>query len=156
MKHWDIVSQKHHILSVDKKEVISLNFLDRKNMNISLLNDEFSIKRKRSQSYSMQIFDKDNSLIAQTFRKKWYSKNITFQYKTLECIVKTRNNPLFEIVLQDTEKQDILGYKIEVQQGKQIVKITEYQDSVSEYLFDIILWIIFISTPRADTLKEFL
>lgn len=157
-KNWKQTSENAHIFLLNNKEVAYVDLSDKKNIIIKFNNKQLIIKRKNKYSRLLKVFDDNNILVAQTSSRKWYSNDVILQYEGQTYIMKSRNNPLFEMVLQDLQKQDIISYGVQINDLNQSIKIVDHRQvsKVLSYLPDIILWLFFISTPRMDILEDLL
>lgn len=155
-KHWNKTSSSKYQLMVNDTEVVTLDMISRKKGVIVINGQTFTIHRKSQMSRIFQVLNHKNHLIAEAKPKKWYSSQVIFRYQNREYLIKTRNNPLVEIVMQDLDKQDLLAYGIEMNKTQKNIRVTDNRRQNQDYLPDAILWFLFESIPSADFLEDML
>ena len=153
-KYWEQTSNKTYKLFINGNQVVTLEKTARQQATIHTRGRKFRIVRKKSWSRSFQILDEQDEVVAQVAPRKWYAETLVLQYQGQEYLLKHRNNPLFETVMQDLQKKDIIAYGKGVENLKEKITVTDHRQlyTVSDYLPDAIVWFLFQSVPDLDPL----
>lgn len=114
---------------------------DRK-ATVLIQDKEFQIKKTGFWKSHLEIAGKNGQIIASVYSEKWYANSYILEFEDKKYKLLVRNNPLAEWTIQEND-HDILSYGLTTDKGKPSVKISS-MDSVPNYLFDFILWYLFL------------
>ncbi|HAS47043.1 MAG TPA: hypothetical protein DCS93_41550 [Microscillaceae bacterium] len=153
-KYWKQTTRKVYALLVNEVQVATLQFTKNSQAEIYTQGQKYRLTRKKSWSRSFQVVNEKNHLIIEVTPRKWYSNDLLLRYQHQEYLLRHRNNPLHETVLQDLQKRDILAYGKGVENLKERITVTDHRqgNDVNDHLLDTIVWFAFRSAPELDLL----
>ncbi len=145
LRKWETTGEGKYAFFDSDKEIgsieISRGTLERV-AHAKIGNRELIIKKAGIWKSTIEITDINGATIAKAYPKKWYANTINLDYQGKSYTLKIRNNPLAEYVILENEKE-IISYGITAKDGKIGVKINSQQEE-SDYLFDYLLWYLFV------------
>lgn len=156
IKKWNKIDKSEYLFLVDNQEVGTIRFFFnsfKRNASIEFNENQYTITRSGFWKNTVEITDKNGTLIAKIYSNKWYSNKSTIEYKEIKYQLVIRNNPLAEFVVVDTAKE-LLAYGLNSNQGKVNVKINSSSNS-TDYLLDFILWYLFVPVAIENMEDEF-
>jgi hypothetical protein len=144
-KNWKKTKEGNYSFSVDNKQIgtmeISYASLERKAI-CNIENNVFIIKRTGFWKSTVEINNQTGQTIAKLYPKKWYANSWTLDFKEKELEVIVRNNPLAEYAIIDNSKE-LAAYGLTTENGNLTVRVTTLDES-SGFLFDFLLWYLFV------------
>lgn len=144
MKQWKKTTEGVYEFRVDDQQIGVMNIAQasmKRKAVVRIKAQSFTIKRTGFWKSSISITDQKDVSVAEIYPTKWYSKSYTMDYNGKKYRISARNNPLAEWVISDDE-HEVTAYGLEAIDGKIGVKITASE--TSEYLFDALLWYLFL------------
>ncbi|OJJ18647.1 hypothetical protein BKI52_23855 [marine bacterium AO1-C] len=153
-KYWKQITRKEYVLMTNEARVATLHMTKHGQAEIYTNEQQYCIIRKKSWFRSFRVLDAQGNIVAEASPKKWYSESLLFQYQQQVYLIKHRNNPLFEVVLQNLQKQDIIAYGKGIENLKEKIKVTDHRQgsNTTDYLPDAIVWFLFQSAPELDVM----
>lgn len=144
-KEWSIVGEGKYLFCVNNIQLgemeITLNSID-SIATCQIEDKEFTIRRKGFWKSSIDIVDNGGKIIAKTYIEKWYANSSVLEFDDKKYKLILHNNPLAEYSIIDDGK-NLVSYGLAADNGKVNTRITG-EDNHSNYLFDFLLWYLFV------------
>jgi hypothetical protein len=144
-KHWKKTVEGNYTFYVDNYEAGAMEIfyatLERKAI-CRIESNEFVIKRTGFWKSTIEINNETEQAIARVYPEKWYASSWTLEYNDNLYRLIVRNNPLAEWAILDNSLE-VAAYGLSTDNGKIRVRITT-SDPTSDYLFDFLLWYLFV------------
>ncbi|MEZ4772929.1 MAG: hypothetical protein R3D00_07090 [Bacteroidia bacterium] len=147
-KSWVKISEGKYTLTSQDKEIGKLEIKGNA-ATVTIGRKQYFISRTGFWKNRLEIRDENRQIIIKTYPKRWYSNASVLEYNNLKYTLVIRNNPLAEYAITYQGK-DILAYGLETRKGYTSTKITN-TDPQSEWLFDFLLWYLFVSIAEDIT-----